>query len=96
MFRLAKELGMTVAELGRRVGNSELVEWMAFSSIEPFGSEVESWRSGNVCASIWNVQATKKSKIRQPGDFMPKISKKKELPVFSPEIARSMFGGNRK
>jgi len=34
MFHLARELGMTVAELGDRMSSTELVEWMALYKIE--------------------------------------------------------------
>ncbi len=30
-------LGMTVAELGRRMTSSEFAEWIAYSRVEPFG-----------------------------------------------------------
>lgn len=34
MFHLARELGMTVGELGERMSSAELVEWMALYKIE--------------------------------------------------------------
>ena len=34
MFHLARELGMTVGELGDRMSSTELVEWMALYKIE--------------------------------------------------------------
>ena len=34
MFTLARELGMTVAELGRRMDSRELSEWMAVYGLE--------------------------------------------------------------
>ena len=34
MFHLARELGMTVRELGERMSSTELVEWMALYKIE--------------------------------------------------------------
>ena len=37
MFRLALALGMTVAELRRRMGSGEFRQWQAYSLIEPFG-----------------------------------------------------------
>lgn len=39
MFNLARELGMTVAELGERMSSRELTEWIALYKIE--GSERE-------------------------------------------------------
>lgn len=34
MFHLARELGMTVGELGERMSSAELVEWMALYKVE--------------------------------------------------------------
>lgn len=34
MFKLAAELGMTVAELGRRMSGVELMEWVAYYRLE--------------------------------------------------------------
>lgn len=34
MFSLARELGMTVGEIGRRMSSRELVEWRALANIE--------------------------------------------------------------
>ena len=38
MFRLAGHLGMTVAELGQRMGAGELAEWQALLAVEPYGA----------------------------------------------------------
>ena len=35
LFRLASELGTTVANLERRMSSTELTEWIAFRSLEP-------------------------------------------------------------
>jgi hypothetical protein len=45
-FRLAQSLGMTVAELEQRLTFSEFLEWCAFYSIEPWGSEQDDLRAG--------------------------------------------------
>ncbi len=69
--RLALELGMTVAELNQRMGHAELINWMAYSRIEPFGYQMQNYRAGMVCAAIQNC-FTAKGKERRPTDFMPK------------------------
>jgi hypothetical protein len=38
MFRLAGRLGMTVSELGQRMGAGELAEWQALLTVEPYGA----------------------------------------------------------
>jgi hypothetical protein len=53
----------------------ELREWIAFSEIEPFGSEAEFWRAGIVAATIAN---TARDRERKPDpftarDFMPRL-----------------------
>jgi len=73
MFRLALALGMTVAELGQRMSSAELTEWMAFFSLEPWGTEVEDWRAAMVASVIANVNRDpKKRKPYEPKDFMPR------------------------
>ena len=76
MFRLALALGMTVAELGQRMPSAELTEWMAFFSLEPWGTEVEDWRAALVASVIANVNRDpKKGKVFQPTDFMPRYER---------------------
>lgn len=64
---------MTVRELLSRIDSRELSEWMAFYSLEPWGTEVDDHRHGVVAATIANVYRDPK-KRRQPyeaGDFFP-------------------------
>src|SRR5690606_3053338 len=76
MFRLAMVLGMTVAELGQRMSSRELTEWMAFFSLEPWGTEVEDWRFGMLASVIANVNrdTKRRKKPYEPQDFMPRRS----------------------
>ena len=69
--RLALALGMTVAQLNRNMTHAELVRWMAYSNIEPFGYHADNWRMGMQCAVACNVWAAK-GKAKKPEDFMPK------------------------
>lgn len=39
MFRLAKELGKTVRELGESLDSNEIAEWLAFFKVEREESE---------------------------------------------------------
>lgn len=36
------------------ISKEELIEWMAYQRIKPFGYDEERRRIGTVCASIWN------------------------------------------
>lgn len=45
MFRLALALGCTVSELTARLSSKELVEWWAYSNLEPWGDRRADLRS---------------------------------------------------
>lgn len=81
MFRLALAFGCTVKELSEKINSRELTEWMAYYSIEPWGSIVEGYRDALTCATIANsglLQAspkTLKKKPFHPEDFL--LNKKK-------------------
>ena len=59
---------MTVRELENRLSSQELSEWMAYFSIEPFGSAREDYRAGLVAATVANCAGSKK--VLQPTDFI--------------------------
>ncbi len=65
---------MTVGELLARISSRELSEWMAFFSLEPWGTEVEDWRAGLVAATIANANRDPKRRRKpyEPQDFMPR------------------------
>lgn len=71
-YRLALHLGLTVAELDRRMSHLELVGWMAYSKLEPFGYHIENWRMAMICACVSNLFLGKGKPARQPAEFMPK------------------------
>lgn len=54
-FRLALELGSTVAELQRKMSSAEFGEWLAYYSIEPFGQIRDELRTARVCTSLYAV-----------------------------------------
>lgn len=67
MFSLAATLGMTVEELGSRMGSAEFSEWMALLRVEPWGP----YRSDLSAAIVaWSAAAPwcKEAKL---GDFLP-------------------------
>ena len=69
---------MTRAELLARVSSAELTEWLAFYSIEPFGSEADYFGHAFNAAHIINAQ---RAKGRKPVDvefLMPKFGPKKD------------------
>lgn len=65
---------MTVRELLSRIDSQELSEWMAFYTLEPWGTEVEDLRAGIVASTIANANRDPKKQRKpfKPQDFMPK------------------------
>jgi len=75
-FRLALALGMTVRQLETQIENSELMEWMAFFGLEPWGSVRDDYRAGLIAATLVNVNGGKKGgKAAEAGDFFPLYSR---------------------
>jgi hypothetical protein len=72
----------------------ELMEWMAYASLEPFGSLRSDLQAGVIASTIVNVLGGK----AKPGDFVlttqPKKEKTaKEMEAFFTSLAAQM-GGN--
>jgi len=65
-----------VAELEDTLSNVELNEWVAFYSIEPFGSEIEWLRVGTIAATMVNVARgfSGKKGGATPMSFVPKFA----------------------
>ena len=70
---------MPVGELLRRMSSRELTEWMAFFSLEPWGTEVEDWRAGLIASTIANSYRDPKRRRKpyEPSDFMPRYEASK-------------------
>lgn len=51
------------------MSSRELSEWMAFSSLEPFGEIREDYRAGLLCATIANASGNYKKNLT-PDDFI--------------------------
>ena len=84
---------MTVRELLNRIDSKELTEWAVFFNLEPWGAEVEDWRSGLIASTIANVNRDPKKQRKPftPGDFMPKRDKE-ETPIQPPEEQAKTLG----
>ena len=72
---------MTVAELLDRISSREIAEWMAFSQLEPFGSEAGYIGHAITAVTIANTHLGKGQKAKDVEDFMPKFGPKKEQTV---------------
>ena len=64
---------MTVRQLLEQIDSRELTEWMAYSTIEPFGESVADYRHGIAVAALANVNRDHKKRRAPfvPEDFIP-------------------------
>lgn len=74
-FRLAAQLGMSVAQAQQEVSSAEFNEWMAYYRIEPWGERMADIRMGMLASVIANVNRDPKQKPYKPGDFMPWVTR---------------------
>ena len=72
---------MTVTELLGRISSRDLSEWMAFSQLEPFGTEAGYVGNAITSMTVANVNREKGQKAYELMDFMPTRKKKKEQSV---------------
>jgi hypothetical protein len=62
-----------------------LTEWIAYASIEPFGTGIDDQRMGMICSSIMNAMLMvhsdpkKKPKWYVPSDFIPDYLGEEEI-----------------
>ena len=53
---------------------AQFTEWMAFASLEPFGSDRASLDAATICATIANVHRNpKRTAPYEPASFMPRF-----------------------
>jgi len=64
---------MTVAELLSRISSKELLEWMAFEQLEPFGYEIEMLGHAQTACTVWNRLRNPEEEPKNVQDFMPKL-----------------------
>lgn len=62
---------MTVRQLLASMTSAELTEWMAFYTLEPWGTDVEDSRFANLMATEANVHGDGTTTYT-PADFMPR------------------------
>ena len=64
---------MTVRQLLAQIDSAELTEWMAYSTLEPFGESVADYRHGIAVAALANVNRDHKRRRAPflPEDFIP-------------------------
>jgi len=76
-----------------KVPSRLVLEWMAFSRIEPFGSEAEFLGHAIVAATVANANRGKNTKPYKPDAFMPQFDKKKQSVEEMIQVAKMMTLG---
>ena len=76
-----------------RMSSAELVEWMAFYGLEPFGTEIDFLGHAITASTIANVNTPKGKKKYKPSDFMPKFEKKKQTVQEMMQVAQMLTVG---
>lgn len=64
---------MTVHEMNSRMSSKEFAYWMAYYSIEPFGPEIESYRSAWHTATLANLWISEKGSPLKADDLVIKF-----------------------
>ena len=65
-----------MAQAQYEIDSREFAGWMAFSQLEPFGSEMEDLRAGIIASTVANVFGGKGTR-HKPRDYMPDFDKRK-------------------
>ena len=90
MFRLATQLGKFVSEVEQMSG-VELLEWMAYYKIEPWGEKRADMRAGVIASTIANIFRKKGRKPFKPVDFMLQFEKPKKRKQTADEIKNAFM-----
>ena len=72
---------MTVGEMLYKMTREELVEWMAFFQLEPWGSRIEDQRHGVIAATVANAMSSGGRRYTSTDFFPPKTEREKQLVV---------------
>ena len=74
-------LGLPRAEMLARMSSAELSEWVAFSTLEPFGAEASYFGHAITASTIANVNRQKGQRVYKVDEFVPKFERKKAQSV---------------
>lgn len=86
---------MNVDEMLSEITSMQFAEWMAYSTLEPWGEERDDLRMGIVASTIANANRGKNTKAYSPQDFMPQFEPEPEDVAIERMIAkaRAALGG---
>lgn len=79
------------------ISSEQYAEWMAYSTLEPWGQDRDDLRAGIVAATIANANRGKNQKPYKPSDFMPSFEPETEEQAQARLIAKALsaLGGKR-
>lgn len=100
MHRLALELGRTVEQLGDELTYTELLDWLDYYCVEPFGERRADLRNAVLCCLIANANRDpkKKDKPFEVKDFLltredlDTVVEKDEVPIAAAEVKAEVKG----
>ena len=77
------------------ITSMQFAEWLAYSTLEPWGEERDDLRMGIVASTIANANRGKNTKAYSPQDFMPQFEPEPEDVAIERMIAkaRAALGG---
>lgn len=60
---------------------TQLLEWQAFDSVEPFGDKRGDWQAASICAVIQNIEARRRgaSHVFTPAEFLLEFKEKESV-----------------
>jgi hypothetical protein len=73
--------------------SKELTEWMAYSTLEPFGGDVPYLGHAITASTIANANRRKGTRAYKVDEFMPKFTKQAQTPEEMLQIAEMMTIG---
>lgn len=76
------------------MSSHELTEWMAFSTLEPFGADIDSLGHAITASTIANVNRAKNQKAYKVEDFMPRYERNNQSPEQMIQIAEMLTVAN--
>ena len=78
---------MTVGQMLAQMTREELVEWMAFYQLEPWGARIEDQRYGIIAATVANVMSSSGKRYTSTDFFPPKTERERQLNIAAKVMA---------
>jgi flagellar basal body rod protein FlgC len=72
------------------ISSVQFAEWIAYSTLEPWGEERDDLRMGIMASTIANANRGKNQKPYKPQDFMPSFEQETEEQAAERLIAKAM------